>query len=220
MNRFINALLLFIFLPTLLLTIYIGFDLPINILRTTGANLPYGQEIELGLGTLILIIGIRRSIRRWMGMRIVSKKEKFLWNAEVSLARKKRVNTYLLLESTIMTAIAAGLYLVSPAAWMPSLALVIIAIDGIIFAIIGSNGRYRVALSSKALIIADREVIVLYFKGLRKVSAHQQTVYFDYIKGLQLSFPTNCLDEKTKTEFLKQLESQLDPNKVFFSKQL
>ena len=190
MNRFINALLLFIFLPTLLLTVYIGFDLPINILKTTGANLRYNEEIEIALGTLILIISLRRSIRRWMGMRIASKTDKFIWNAEVSKARKKRVNTYLILESAIMSAIAFSLYSVSTLAWMPAAALSFAALDGIVFAFIGSRGNYRIALSSKALIIADREVIVLYFNGLRKVSAHQQTIYFDYIKGLQLTFPT------------------------------
>ena len=72
------------------------------------------------------------------------------------------------------------------------------------------------ALSSKALIVADREVVLLYFKGLRKVTIHQQTVYFDYIKDLQLSFPTNCIEPKDQEAFFELLKAQFNPDKVYF----
>lgn len=221
MNRFINVVLVFLFLPTLLLAIYVGFDLPVSILKTTGAEFPYHREIFLGLGLLIFIINLRRSIRRWMGMRIVSNVQKFKWNAAVSLERKKRVNTYLLLESFIMTGAGIGLYLITPSAWGPAFALLFAALDSILFSIIGTTGNlFKIGLTSKALIVADREVIVLYFSGLRKVSAHQQSIYFDYIKGLQLSFPSDCIANENRDEFLQLLEAQFNPDKVFFSKQL
>ena len=75
MNRFINMLLLVLLFPTMFLTIYVCFDLPIGFLKTTGAHLPYKFELFLGLGLLLFVINLRRSIRRWMGMRIVSKKK-------------------------------------------------------------------------------------------------------------------------------------------------
>ena len=154
-------------------------------------------------------------------MRIVSKKIKFKWNAPVSRARKKRVNTYLILETFVMTFAGVALYQLTPEALMPSLAFLFGAVDNILFAIIGSRGdHYRVGLSSKALIVADRDVILLYFKGLRKVSIHQQSIYFDYIKGLQLTFPSDCILEEKRTEFFEILEEQLDKDHVFFSKHL
>ena len=79
------------------------------------------------------------------------------------------------------------------------------------------SAKYRVGLSSKALIVCDREVTVVYFTGLRKVSIHQQTVFFDYIKDLQLSFPLDCIQDESKEEFFDLLEDQLDRDKVFFS---
>lgn len=205
-------------LPTMALTIFVGFDLPIEIFKISGNNLPYKEYIFLGLGMLIVIVIIRRSIRRWMGMSIVNKVKKFKWNAEVSKERKSRVRVYLLLEALVMTFIGIALYEVCETALAPGIAFLIGAVDSVIFAIAGSNGRYRVGISSKAVIVADREVILLYFTGLRKISAHQQTTYFDYIKGLQLSFPTDCIQEEQREEFLKVLEEQIDPNRVFFSK--
>ncbi len=219
MNRFINALLAFILIPTMLVTIIVGFDLPLTFLRTTGAEMPYREEVFLGIGLLILVINLRRSIKRWMGIRLVKQEKKFKWNAPASSTRKKRVLTYLILEIVVYAFVGVALYQVSPEAWMPALAFAYVAVDNIIFTIVGfSTNAFRVGLSSKALIVADREVTVLYFSGLRKVSQHQQSIYFDYIEGLQLHFPTDCIPEEKRAEFFEILEAQLDPNRVFFSK--
>lgn len=218
MNRSINVLLVFILIPTMLITIIIGFDLPLTFLKTSGAAMPYREEVFLGLGLLILMINVRRSIRRWVGISMVAKVNKFKWNEPVSLPRKKRVVTYLILEIAVMAFVAVALYVVSPQAWMPAIGFLFGAVDNVVFTIIGiSRDSYRVGLSSKALVIADREVIVLYFTGLRKVSQQQQSIYFDYIKGLQMDFPTDCIQEESRAEFFKILEAQMDPERVYFS---
>lgn len=219
MNKFINALLVFIFLPTMLVDIFVGFDLPIRILKTSGANLPYREEILTGFGVLMAIILLRRSIRRWMGMRIVSRPEKFKWNQPVSPERRKRVIVYTLLEVLVLTCAGLGLYVVSSLAWMPAIALWFGAIDGLLFILVGiSKPIWRVGLSSKALIVADREVVLLYFTGLRKVSIHQDSVYFDYIKELQLSFPLDCIEGEKTDEFFTALEAQFNPEQVYINK--
>ena len=86
MNKSINILLGLLLFPTMALAIFVGFDLPIEMIKMSGNNLPYKDYIFLGLGLLILIVILRRSIRRWMGMRIVNQVKKFKWNAEVSLS--------------------------------------------------------------------------------------------------------------------------------------
>ena len=221
MNRFINMLLMFLLVPTMFMAIYVGFDLPVMFLKTTGAYIPYRSEIFLGLGLLIFIVNLRRSIRRWMGMRIVSKQTKFKWNSPVSATRKRRIITYTALEVLVMTFVGVALYKVTPQAWFPALAFLLGALDNLIFATVGLKGNhYRIGLSSKALIVADREVILLYFKGLRKISVQQQSIYFDYIKGLQLTFPSDCIQDEHRAEFFKLLEEQIDSDRVFFSKNL
>lgn len=215
MNRFVNVLLLFMLMPTLLFCIYVGFDMPISFLRMTGQRLPYRFEIFLLIGLLYFVIILRKSFRRWMGVRIVNNKEKFKWNQPVSKRRKSRVRTYLLLETAVMAFAGIALYSLTEEAIYPALAMLVGALDNFLMALL--SAKYRVGLSSKALIVCDREVTVLYFTGLRKVSIHQQTVFFDYIKDLQLSFPLDCIQDESKEEFFEILEDQLDRDKVFFS---
>lgn len=218
MNKSINVLLVFLLIPVMLVTIIVGFDLPLTFLKTTGAEMPYREQIFLGFGLIVFFINVRRSIRRWVGMVMVSKVKKFKWNQPISLPRKKRVATYSILEIVVMTFVAIALFTVSPQAWFPAIAFLFAAIDNLVFTIVGlkTNG-FRIGLSSKALIVADREIIVLYFTGLRKVSQHQQSIYFDYIKDLQMNFPTDCIQEENRAEFFKTLEAQMDPDRVYFS---
>lgn len=219
MNRFVNALLLFLLFPTMTLAIFVGFDLPIQFMRVLGSEFPHKEYVFLGFGLAIFIVNLRRSIRKWMGMSMVLKIARFKWNEQVSAQRRKRVGTYSILESVVMFFVAYSLYTITPLAWAPATAFAFAGIENIVFYYTGvSRKGFRVALSSKALIAADREVIVMYFTGLRKVSIHQQTIYFDYIKNLQLSFPLDCIQEESRTEFFEQLKSQLDPEKVYFSK--
>lgn len=219
MNKFINALLLFIFFPTMALTIFVGYDMPIEFLKTSGSQLPYRFEAFLILGLLILIINVRRSIRRWMGMRLVNQIEKFKWNAPMSSERKKRIIVYNLLEALVMASAGLTLYYVSNEAWMPAIGFCFTTVDNIIFTLVGSRkDRFRAGITSKAVIVADRDVSLVYFGGLRKVSIHQTSIYFDYIKGLQLSFPTDCIEDNQTEIFFETLEQQVDRNKVFVTK--
>jgi hypothetical protein len=215
MNSFINLLLLVISLPTLLLSVFVGFDLPIDFLHTTGKRLPFRTEIYLVLGLLLLIIGLRRSIRRWMGVSMVKQQTKFIWNQPISTERKKRVFVYNSLEALVFLSLMLAHLFLSQVAFFVVTAYLILALDAILFLLI--NGKeFRVGLSSKAILVADREIVLIYLNGLRKVSVSQQTIYFDYIEELQLSFPLDCIEPGQKTEFFEALEGQIDRDRVLF----
>jgi len=214
MNRFINAVLLFITLFTAFIAIYVGFDLPFGILKTTGSEIPYVDEVLMGLGLLLFIIVLRRTYRRWMAIRIVNRLPRFKWNQPVSKERRVRVIIYNVLELSVYLFAAGVLYWLTDRAWAPAAALLFAVIDNLILTF--HSAKYRAGVTSKAVIVADREVVVLYFTGLRKVSVHQQTIYFDYIKDLQLSFPTNCIAKESREEFFEMLENQVDRDKVYF----
>ena len=103
----------------------------------------------------------------------------------------------------------------SQVAFFVATAYLILALDTILFPLI--NGKeFRVGLSSKAILVADREIVLIYLNGLRKVSVSQQTIYFDYIEELQLSFPLDCIEPGQKTEFFEALEGQIDRDRVLF----
>ena len=215
MNSFINLLLLVLSLPTLLLSVFVGFDLPIDFLHTTGKRLPFRTEIYLVLGLLLLIIGLRRSIRRWMGVSMVKQQTKFIWNQPISTERKKRVFVYNSLEALVFLSLMLAHLFLTQVAFFVVTAYLILALDAILFLLI--NGKeFRVGLSSKAILVADREIVLIYLNGLRKVSVSQQTIYFDYIEELQLSFPLDCIEPGQKTEFFEALEGQIDRDRVLF----
>jgi len=220
MNRFINALLLFLLLPTMCFTIIVGFDLPLESLRTSGQQIPYRDIVFLSLGILLLTVNLRRSVRRWMGLRLVNQVKKFRWNQAMSKERLKRVVVYTILEGVVMAFVGTTLFSVTEEAWMPAIAFWYGALDNFVFLIFGSTkDRFRAGITSKAIIVADRDVNLVYFSGLRKVSIHQQTIYFDYIKNLQLSFPIECIEKEQLTSFFSALEGQIDRDKVFVTKQ-
>lgn len=216
MNSFINLLLLLITIPTLFFSVFVGFDLPVEFLRTTAAQLPYRFEIFLGLGLILFIISLRRSIRRWMGIRMVNQVSKFKWTGQISKTRKQRVIVYTVLESAIMLAVGFGYLALTKEAWIPASVMILFAFDGLLLLLINAKNRFRVGLSSKAIITADREVILLYLEGLRKVSIGQQSIYFDYIQELQLSFPTDCIQESELNDFFDQLKNSVNKDKVLF----
>ncbi len=204
--------------PTLVIAIFVGYDLPIEFLKTSGASLPFKFQIFLSLGIIYYIIIVRRSVRRWMGVAMVSKTAKFKWNVSMGEDRRKQVFLYQWLEALIMCSGGISLYYVCPDAIAPASALWVGSLDNLIFMILGQTKKlYRIGLTSKAVVVADREVKVLYLSGLRKVTIHQQTVFFDYIKDLQMTFSLTCIPKEDQVDFKNTLESLVDRDRVFFS---
>jgi hypothetical protein len=216
MNSFINVLLLVVTFPTMLLSVFVGFDLPIDFLNTTGANLLYRFEVFLGLGMIYAIISLRRSVRRWMGVFMTATTSKFAWNGIISRERKQRVILYTSIESIVLFFLALSYYYVTEQAFFISSVLVFFALESMIFLLVNVKNNFRVGITSKAVLVSDREIILIYLAGLRKVSISQQTVYFDYIQDLQLSFPIDCVEVSERSTFFTSLEAQLDPNRVLF----
>lgn len=217
MNSFINVLLLVVSAPTFLFTIFVGFDLPIEMLRMQATEIPHLDYIFLGFSALLFVISLRRSIRRWSGLFLVNQRKKYIFNAEIKTERKKRVVVYTIIESVIMMYLAYIYTALTPLAAAPSFVMYIFAFEGMIFLSYGLLAhKFRIGITSKAVLVADREVRVLYFSGLRKISIEQQSVFFEYLENLQINFPVDCLDEENRNVFFNTLRAQVDENKVLF----
>lgn len=213
MNRLTNSFLLALFFPILSLAIIVGFDFPLEILRTSGANLPYKVQMFAVLGVLISALSVNRSIRRWVALYTVMQKTRFVFTTPISDERRKRVGVYSISESVLLFVVGTTLFQLCHEAFICSMAFWFFSLEGLLFLVWGRK-NYAVGLSSKAIIVADREVTVIYFSGLRKVSISQQTLYFDYIASLQLAFPVDCLPESSRKDFLVNLEKVTDKEKV------
>lgn len=216
MNRAINILLLVVSFPTLAFTIFVAFDLPVDFLRTTGAQLPYRDVVFICLAVVSLLLLLRRSVHRWVGVGMTRKPERFIWCTNVGSERKKQVRLYLIIEAAVALCYALVTYKLTEEAWAVSLVYGLLFLDQLMFLFIAMPW-FRVGVTHKAVVIADREVKVLYFSGLRRVELHQQTIYFEYIEDLQLFFPQNCIPEGQYTDFRQALESRVNRDKVYFS---
>lgn len=203
----------------MLLAIFVGFDNPVPFLETTGENLEYKTEIFLVLGTFLLLINLRRSIRRWVAMRLVNQLPKYKWNTVVSKERIKRIYSYNSLEALVMLSAGYGVFSLTSEAWMPFIGLAFGALDGVFFAIYGAKkDKFRVGMTSKALLAADRDVAIIYFLGLRRVSLQQQTLFFDFKEeGMQFRFPIDLIPEEKRNDFFAELRNCVDEKKVYFS---
>lgn len=214
MNRAINSLLVFFSFPAFAFIICVAFD--IHFFNIPIAELPFKFHIFIGIATLLLLLIIRRSVSRWVGVSMTRKPERFLWSTPVSAERKKQVRLFLIMEAGLAFFAMLTAWFLTEEAWPIALVYGIMTLDQLLFLAI-AQPWFRVGITHKAVVVADREVRLLFFSGLRRVETHQQTLYFEYIEDLQLFFPTNCIPEGKYGEFRHGLEERVNRDRVFFS---
>lgn len=218
MNKFINILLLLLMFPAMGLAIYVGFDLPVEFLKTTGQYIPYKAEMFLGFGALFLIVGGRRSVRRWAGLRMVNQISRYQWNQPMGGKRLRQAGMYLNLEAVLHFFIAISTYAITPQSCPVSLAIFLLGLDHLVFEIYGrTQNKFRVGITKNAIVVADRDVKIIYYTGLRQVSTHQQSLFFDYIKELQIAIPIDSIAPENRSSFRQAVEANVDRDRVYFS---
>ncbi|TNE55495.1 MAG: hypothetical protein EP338_04295 [Bacteroidetes bacterium] len=218
MNKSTNILLFLFSLPILAFTLAISFDMPLEIIKISGANLPYQKELFWSFAAIVFMLGARRSIRRWMGLRMVNQVTRFRWNKTMSLGRYRQSNLYLILEGVLHLIMAYGFWTLTERSYPVVLAFSILGLDHLVFALLSSSKRwFRVGLTGKAIVVADRQVTAIYLQGLKAVSVQQESIFFDYGNDLQLDFPVSCIEQEDRQSFREELEQVVNRNKVHFS---
>jgi hypothetical protein len=217
MNSFVNIIILILALPAFILAIFVGNDLQFEFLKMDARELPYLEEIFLGFAISFGLISLRRSFRRWMGIYIVSQQKRFILNQPINAKRSQRVVIYNLLEASVYGFLGYAFLQNTSMAFAPAYVMYFFSMESILFLFLGIGMRkFRYGISNKAVIVADREVRVLYFKGLRQISISQLSVNFDYIGGLHLNFPLDCVEQEGREEFFNSLRKQVDEDRVLF----
>jgi hypothetical protein len=220
MNRVFNIWILIITVLTFPFAIAVGKNLDFSLFGVSiqGEEFIYKELVFSISAGLIFLLGAIRSSRKWLGMRVVQQVKRFKFSTPVSEQRKKRVLLYNSIEIIFYLVFAAGLIYFSMSALFVALVFIILALDSLINTILGVKGkRYRLGLTKKAVVMADRETKAIYFNGLKKISKHQQTLYFEYVNGLVLHFPTNLLPDEEWSDFASSLKEQVSPEKVYYT---
>ncbi len=218
MNKSVNILLILLLIPVFGLSIFVGFDLPIEFLKTSGKNLPYQHVIFITFGIFIFLLGVRRSMQRWVGIKMVNSLEKYQWNEEIDAKRKSQINMYLMIEGVMHILVAFALVALSQKALVIATVFFALGLDHLIFCLFGNIKKvWRVGVTNKAIVVAERDFKVIYFSGLRRVTVHQQTLFFDYIKELQLAISIDSISPENRAAFRNVLAEKLNRDKVHFS---
>lgn len=220
MNKFFNIWTLIFTVLTIPFVFAVGWNIDFSFF---GLNVP-GEEFEYAdlffsvSAGLVFALGVLRASKKWAGINITRQKSRFLFLSSISKTRMKRVVLYNLLEMSFYLIFAFFFIVVMKTAIFLGLVLVLLFLENLINTLYGvSRKTYSIGITSKAIIFVDRDVKAIYLNGLKKVSKHQQTIYFEYVNDLVLHIPSNTIPREKEKSFLETLQSVADPNKVFYS---
>lgn len=220
MNRIFNIWILIITVLTYPAAIAIGKNLDFSLFGLTiqGEEFPYKELYFAICAGLIFLFGAIRSSKKWLGLRVVKQVDRFQFTTPISAKRKRRIRLYNTLEIIFYLLFAGGLIYFSEYAIYVTLVFFILAIDSSINTFVGlSKKQYRIGMTKKAIVMADRETKAIYFKGLKKITHHQQTLYFEYINGLVLHFPDDLIPKDKWSSFVDTLKANVSAEKVYYS---
>ncbi|MGM0479204.1 MAG: hypothetical protein ACQERC_08255 [Bacteroidota bacterium] len=220
MNKIYNIWILIFTVLTFPFAIAVGNNLDFTIfgLDIQGEEFAYKHFVFTLSAGIIFLIGALRASKKWVGLRVVRQVRRFKFSTPVSRLRRKRVLLYNMIELFFYLLFAGGLLYFTIDTIYVVLVFVILAADQIIHTYLGIAAKgYRIGLTKNAIVLADRETKAIYFKGLKKISKHQQTIYFEYVNDLVLHFPTNLIPEEEWSDFVASLQEQVPPNRVYYS---
>lgn len=219
MNKFYNQWIFLVTVLTIPIALAVGLNQDFHLfgIRIPGEEFAY-KDLFFGIAAgLIFLLGALKASKKWMGLFIVRQKERFQFSTPISTERKKRVLLYNSIEM-LFIAVFASFFFLTEATWIVAGVFVILFIETLSNTFIGINKKaYRVGMTKKVVLRADREVTLVYFKGLEKITKHQQTLYFEYVNDLVLHMPLDVIPDEHKDNFYKSLRQLASPEKVFYS---
>ncbi len=221
MNKIYNTWIFIISLLTLPFAFAVGLNEVFGVfgLKIHGDQFEY-KELVFGISAgLIFLLGVTRSSRKWSGITIVNQTDRFLFNCGISPERKQRVIMNNSIEIVGFFLIGLVFIIFSKDAVFISLIFLIFIVDSVINTLRGIvGGKYRVGMTKKAIVAVDREVVAIYFKGLKRVTITNNQLFFEYNNNdLVLDFQLNTVPPERLEEFMRLLRLNVDDKQVYFS---
>jgi hypothetical protein len=220
MNKFFNIWTLIFTIITIPFTLAVGWNNDFSILgwNVPGVEFQYADLLFGIAAGVVFVLGVLRASKKWAGINITRQKNRFIFFSNISKSRLNRVVLYNIIEMFFYLIFAFFFIIVMQTAIYLGLVFVLLFLENIINTLFGVfKQTYSIGITSKAIIFVDRDVKALYFKGLKRVSKHQQTIYFEYVNDMVLHIPTNVIPDDAEQEFLKTLQGIVDPSKVYYT---
>lgn len=223
MNKSFNIwfILIFILSMPLILSDFFNSDLTLPFMKPSAGVMylyEYKEYYVYSLGLLYFIVGLRKASRKWVGLLMSRQTNKFRFTEPIGKERKTRVLMYSITEVVFLGIFAYFYCLCSELVLILGLILIILAVEHLVHLILGFKLKwYRVGITARAIFSVDREVKSIYYTGLRKVFVQQDTIYFEYIKELTLTMPSDIIPKDELPNFKAEFEKHIDLEKVYLS---
>ncbi len=220
MNRFFNSWIFFLSIIAFPFVIAVGWNENFQFFGFSipGEEFAYGYILFPTISGLLLLLGILKAYRKWMGIAIIRQKSKFVFHTLIDTERRKQVTLYNYLELVFLLLISSYyLYFIEVTPWI-ALALSFITVEHFLSNAIGLHMKsYGVGISNKAIVRVDREIDAIYFKGLKKITKQQDSLIFDYNNELTLFIPLTCVPPKKMDQFMATIYEKAPKSKVFYA---
>lgn len=220
MNKFFNIWILIFTIVIFPFALAVGLneDFEFLGLKIQGEEFEYKNIVFTSLAAVLFLLAALKASKKWLGISVIRQVKKFKFTCGISKERKSRVLVYNYIEVVFLFLFTFFFWYISSDTWIIALVYFIIGVEHLMNTFVGlTQNKYGIGLSSKALVRVDREVNVVYFKGLQKITKHQDTLYFDYVNGLNLYVPLNIIPLDKEAEFYAALRKQVDPDKIYYS---
>jgi hypothetical protein len=220
MNKVINIFSLVLLFLFSFLAIGNYEDIGISVYEIN--DIKYLKEICFGLIIVIGLFGLLRIQRRWTGIKDIKSFKKFAYKTPLSKKAKALVVMFSVME-IIFLSFFIGLFIkelhldVYNYLTPMIIVLLIIIIEIIFFTIYVFNAKDVLIMGVNKNLIAffDREIHIVYFDGLQRISIYQNRLHFKYKLDLNVFVEIDYIPQENLLDFKQALENVLAKKKIF-----
>jgi len=220
MNKVINILSVSILFLFTFLAVGNIEDIGISVYEIN--QIKFLKEICYGIIVVIALLALLRIQRRWVGIKDIKSFKKFIYKTPLSKKAKTLALVFSVMEIIFLSFFIAIYFkelshdvdfLLLPII----IVLLIIVLEIILFTTIALKSKNIMIMGVNQNLIAffDREIHIVYFDGLQRISIYQNRLHFKYKLDLNVFVEIDYIPKENLLEFKKHLEQVLLAKNVF-----
>ena len=220
MNKVINILSVSILFLFTFLAVGNIEDIGISVYEIN--QIKFLKEICYGIIVVITLLALLRIQRRWVGIKDIKSFKKFIYKTPLSKKAKTLALVFSVMEIIFLSFFIAIYFkelshdvdfLLLPII----IVLLIIVLEIILFTTIALKSKNIMIMGVNQNLIAffDREIHIVYFDGLQRISIYQNRLHFKYKLDLNVFVEIDYIPKENLLEFKKHLEQVLLAKNVF-----
>jgi len=220
MNKVINILSVSILFLFTFLAVGNIEDIGISVYEIN--QIKFLKEICYGIIVVITLLALLRIQRRWVGIKDIKSFKKFIYKTPLSKKAKTLALVFSVMEIIFLSFFIAIYFkelshdvdfLLLPII----IVLLIIVLEITLFTTIALKSKNIMIMGVNQNLIAffDREIHIVYFDGLQRISIYQNRLHFKYKLDLNVFVEIDYIPKDNLLEFKKHLEQVLLAKNVF-----